>query len=425
MNGRVQYVLATAGVLAICAGNLPAAAAAATEPALSAGVEASVALAAPACQLKIFLPTNYIAGQKWPALFFYNGKGMDPDPTLLRRFTDERDYIVVAMPYIAYDDRPRTPQELADCLQCERACFHAALAWLSANAGVDETRVFLAGVSKGGWTAGFIGEMEMPRLGGIIILLAGRLPGQAAAMPTLQNKPVYIGAGESDPNWFSARSAREFYRRNGANVCFEEFSGVGHEVPLNARRIRAWLQTQGRYRQNPDTNAVQQEATAELQAGFNAALAEANALAQYKQLLALADDPRLKFCDANLRQQMKTKLAAAVQASPGKEEWSAESAFNELLYREAAIRRLADMKAVLDGFQNLVQTHPQTRFGQVAAQYYPRLADTYQKSVQATLAANSNQPPASTNRTVLTPTFPVITRDPPRPIKHGDKIIIK
>jgi hypothetical protein len=114
-----------------------------------------------------------------------------------------------------------------------------------------------------------------------------------------------------------------------------------------------------------------------------------------------------------------------VQASPGKEEWSAESAFNELLYRESAIRRLADMKAVLDGFQNLVQTHPQTRFGQVAAQYYPRLADTYQKSVQATLAANSNQPPASTNRTVLTPTFPVISRDPPRPVKHGDKIIIK
>ena len=76
----------------------------------------------------------------------------------------------------------------------------------------------IAGISMGGWMTTSLGERELPSIAGMVILLAGR-PMHAKPLPpgtSLRNIPVYIGAGETDPNMMPARKAREFYKRNGA-----------------------------------------------------------------------------------------------------------------------------------------------------------------------------------------------------------------
>ena len=78
------------------------------------------------------------------------------------------------MPYVPDGDRPSTAQGQTAYLKSELASLHDARSWLTAHASVDEARVFLAGASKGGWTVGLLGEAELPKVGGLIILLAGR-----------------------------------------------------------------------------------------------------------------------------------------------------------------------------------------------------------------------------------------------------------
>ena len=423
MRRRVQRLLAIAITIAAATSLVLAATPPTNGPALTAGEESTVALPASGAMMKIYLPSNYDTTRKWPALFYYHGMGEHPETTVMRRFTDGRDYIVVALPYVTTGDQPRTAQDQAASQQSERASFHAARTWLVAHASVDEARLFMAGASKGGWTTSTLGEMELPGLAGLIILLAGRQSGHALVAATVKDKPIYIGAGETDPNLIAARRAREVYKRAGAIVSFEEFTGHGHEIPPDAPTLRAWLHVQGRYHPGATNQAPQQEATAELTALFKAAEAETNALSQYSLLRALAEDPRLRLCDPAIRQQMGARFTSLVQTSPAREEWSAESTFNELLYREANIQKLTDMKAVVDGFQSLVQSYPQTRYGKLGAQYLPHLAEAYQKSLEATRSANEGHPHAP-QRTVA-PSFPSSgsSHDSiPIPVRRGNKI---
>jgi hypothetical protein len=237
--------------------------------------------------------------------------------------------------------------------------------------------------------------------------------------------PIYIGAGETDPNLLPARRAREVYKRNGALVTLEEYAGHGHEVPLDAVRLRAWLQVQGRYHEEAAAQRPQEEMTAQVNGIFNSVTAETNALAQYVQLLALAEDPRLRLCDPAVLRQLSTRFASLIQASPARDEWGAEKTFSDLLYREACIQRLADLKAVLDGFQGLTRDFPQTRCGRLAAQYLPHLAEAYQKSAEATRRAQESQPTKPAN--TVTPAFPMSgSRESiPVPVREGNKIRFK
>jgi predicted esterase len=377
----------------------------------------------------VYLPSNYSADQKWPAIFFYHGMGGSPDTSLLRRFTDGRDYVVVGMSYAEAETTPRSPQEQERYLRRELEHFRAARNWLTAHASIDETRLIMAGVSKGGWTVGVLGEMELPRLAGLIILLAGRPESHAPkpAAGVFQNKPIYIGDGETDLNMRPARHTRELYRRNGAVVTFEEYAGKGHEVPQVAPRLSAWLEANGRCRQTAGQEAARKELAGELETRFAAAAAETNALTQYGRLLDLVEDPRTRLCSPAVLSQTKSQLVSLARSSPVKEEWTAEATFNDLVYRETCIRRLADMKAVLDGYQKLAQLYPQTRYGKLSAQYAPHLADAYQKSVEATAKANANRPAGGTTNTTssVKPVFPVSGPGRPPiliPVRKGNKI---
>ena len=221
----------------------------------AAGQESAITFSPSSGAMTVFVPTNYAAQQKWPAIFFYHGMGGKPDTAWMRGPTHERDYIIAAMPYLEADGAQRTLQEEQAYEKRELANFRLARQWLGAHASLDESRVFLAGISKGGWMAGTLAEMEFPRLGGVIILLAGRPFGSnpKRVADIVRDKAIYIGTGETDPNNMAARRAREVYRRNGAIVTFEEYTGLGHEAPPDPQRLCAWLELNGRFRQQAVT----------------------------------------------------------------------------------------------------------------------------------------------------------------------------
>lgn len=359
--------------------------------------------------MKVFLPVNYKAEQKWPVLFFYHGMGGSPDTSVLRRFTDGSNYIVVGMPYIE-GDRSRTAQEMEAYMRRELANFQLARNWIVAHASVDESRIFMSGASKGGWTTTGLAEMASSQVAGMVVLLAGRNagPSRSSVIPGVQNKPIYIGDGELDLNLVAAVRARELYRKNGASVTFEEYAGIGHEMPKEARRLREWLRIQAIPRQGNNRDNARKEWSAATEAELNAARAESDPLVKYERVRDLSDSPGLGLCDKAVAEQVKGLFATLAKTSPGKEERDAELRFGDVTCREAGMQSLAEMQAVVEGYRELTKLRPGTRYGKLAAMYLPKIEDAYRKSVDATAKANQGRTSAPTNTpTRITPSFPV------------------
>lgn len=357
---------------------------------LVAGQETSVTTAVVNASLPVFLPSNYDAAKAWPVIFFYPGQGQPATTATIRKFTDDRDFIVVGLPFpdggpspSVKDAPPHYVENLGNQLATARA-------WLTNNAHVDQNRVFLGGVSKGGWTTSLVGEPELSRLAGLIILLGGR--GYGAYMTpggkSYRGKAVYIGDGETDNNIKPARQAAEFFVRQGATVTFEEFAGVGHELPPDAARLRSWLKVQAD--PSGDFNGW-------LTNAFAAAKAETNGLAQYRKVYEIAHDPRLPRCGEVQRAGFQKLMMRASSVGPGREDALAERSYRQWVWLEATIHRLDDMRAVRDGYQQLSKSYPETKWGKLAAVDFAALDVAYQKSLEATREAQAKQASLQSN----------------------------
>ena len=357
---------------------------------LVAGQETSIPSVVANGSMPVFLPSNYDASKAWPVIFFYPGQGQPPTTATIRKFTDDRDFIVVGLPFAdggpspsAKDAPPRYVEHLGDQLATARA-------WLTNNAHVDQGRVFLGGISKGGWTTSLVGEPELSRLAGLIILLGGR--GYTADMTpggkSYRGQAVYIGDGETANNIKPAREAAEFFIRQGSTVTLEEFAGVGHELPPDATRFRSWLK-------------VQADPTADfngwLTNAFAVARAETNALAQYHKLYDMAHDPRMSRCGEVQRSGFQKLMMHAGSVGPGREEAMAERSYRYWVWQESTIHRLDDQRAVRDGYQQLSKSYPDTSWGKLAAVDSAAVDAAYQKSLEATREAQAKQASLQTN----------------------------
>lgn len=405
---------------------LAAAADGGTNNLLAAGEERAVAVPGMDNVMRVFLPTNYVPERKWPAIFYYHALNHTPETGLLRSFTGSRDYILVALPYLSDGMSDATPQLREAALQREIAGFRAGRAWMAAHAAVDDGRVFVAGASKGGWMTSQVGEREMSRLAGLIVILSGRVPyaEQGAMTATLRGKPIYIGVGETDPNLIPGIEAREYYRRAGARVTFEIFEGVGHAVPVRPVRLAQWLEANGRY----GASAVQAEVAA-LKESFREqsarVAAEKDPAAKYAQLTDVLQNPLLTLCSPGSVPGIESQLAALRSQLPAQAaEWRAEQTFCGILWRAMNLRRLEDQKAVRDDLKTLSETLPDTRYGKLAAEMQARVAAAYEKSLEATRrAADASKAAAPATPAVVAPAFPTLgPARPPIMRQKGNKI---
>ncbi len=366
------------------------------ETGLTPGAESAVDLAGGG-RMQIFLPSAYDPTRAWPVVFFYHGQGGQPTTAPLRRFAGDREFIVVGMPYLEPEPKQRTSAE--QDLYCRREIenLRRARDWVERQARVDAGRVFLGGLSMGGWTASMLGERELPQLAGLVILLAGRVRTAAPPPASFGGKPVYIGAGDTDANLHAARRAAALYRHLGAKVTFEEFAGVGHALPAEAPALTAWLETQGRLRSAGE--AARKELDDWFAERLRAAVAETEPVKRYLGLRALWDDPRFPLCSPACETRLRQALPPVMAAPSVQTERSAEETLDRLLVADQQVKRLDDLKAVRDGLLRLADTAPDTRAGRIAAQEFRWVDEAWSKSLAASrvTAASPSSPSAPTN----------------------------
>lgn len=61
-------------------------------------------------RVQVVLPENYSPDRKWPAVFYYHGKGGKPTTGLMQAHTRNKDWIVVGMTYTQKGNLPANPQ---------------------------------------------------------------------------------------------------------------------------------------------------------------------------------------------------------------------------------------------------------------------------------------------------------------------------
>ena len=148
--------------------------------AYDAGVEYSAVLPGSGTSMKVYVPVNYDSSRKWPLLVFYHGMNGSPTTDCITRHCQGNDFIVAGITYCEKLESRLTREQHNAYIARERGNFRSAVLWVKQNLSLDKKRVFLGGISKGGWTTSFIGERELKNLAGFVILLAGR---QRGAVP--------------------------------------------------------------------------------------------------------------------------------------------------------------------------------------------------------------------------------------------------
>jgi hypothetical protein len=265
-------------------------------------------------------------------------------------------------------------------IEKERKNFLETVGFVKANLSLDLERVFLGGLSKGGWTTSFVGEREMERLAGFIILLAGRQRGAVPGPQSMAGFPVYIGVGENDPNLIPGVQAAGFYRHCRADLCYEEFMGLGHQSPDKATRLVQWLEAYGPMSHPWLDAAAKERRKAEYREVYKKVLELKDQSAVCRELRSLLDDPRLLVAcgEATVKAivfQLATLARSDAQAAKALE---AERMFYELVWKEWNMKTLEDSQELVDGYSRLAQAGSQTRYDVYAAKSYERLHPMYE-----------------------------------------------
>jgi len=190
----------------------------------------------------LYVPSDYTEEHDWPVIFFYQGAGVAPSTQLLRDVTRDKNFIIVAMEYVRGSENKMSVGQYLNYLKRELKSLAAVKRYICKRLKVDKKRMFITGISKGGWLVSVLAERTASAWAGIAIFCAGRNPMiEDTDETTMRGKAIYIGAGEKDQNLTAAKKAAAYYERLGAEVTFEKYKGLGHAIDPNSKKLYDWL----------------------------------------------------------------------------------------------------------------------------------------------------------------------------------------
>jgi poly(3-hydroxybutyrate) depolymerase len=190
----------------------------------------------------VYVPSDYSDLQNWPVIFFYNGVGCQPSTELFRLNTDGKGFVIIAMEYVPQARDKMTNAQYINMLRSEIKSIAAAKAYVSKHLRIDSDKMFIAGISKGGWLVSSLFEFKPSAWAGAAIFCAGRNNIVTDTPKSLlYNKAVYIGSGEKDQNLNAAKKAAGYYGRLETDITFEIYKGLGHAADPNSQKLRNWL----------------------------------------------------------------------------------------------------------------------------------------------------------------------------------------
>jgi len=195
----------------------------------------------------VYVPSDYTEEKAWPVIFVYHGMSGTPTTWPFKEATKGKGFIVVGMGYVASEKGEMSKGQYINYFKKERRSILGVKRYVSKHLRVDDSRLFVTGYSKGGWhTAAMLAVSGKVWAGGVIFA-AGRSRNAEVLVTeegkkALRGKPIYIGAGETDPNLKSAKKAAVYYEHLGAKVTFEMFKGKGHSLdPSESEILQEWL----------------------------------------------------------------------------------------------------------------------------------------------------------------------------------------
>jgi predicted esterase len=192
-------------------------------------------------EILIFVPSDYNDDCNWPVIFYYHGKGGTLSTQWLQVATGGKGFVIVSMEFAPTTAEQMNPAQYHAYLEREIKNIAFVRHWLQGRLKIDPKMTILAGVSRGGWLAADIFSIR-PRLGAAaVIMCAGYHNWLSENTSSLADKYVYIGAGETDQNRSAARKAAAYFENRKADVTFEVYTGLGHEINPNSPKLQNWL----------------------------------------------------------------------------------------------------------------------------------------------------------------------------------------
>ncbi|OVE75833.1 hypothetical protein BVX97_03215 [bacterium E08(2017)] len=343
--------------------------------------------------IEIYVPPEYSADRSWPMIMNYHGTHEMPHADVCRHLLGGKHFVLIGMEYNHRGPGIFSPEEGKKMVQNGLRTYRAVRKWISSQLNIDQKRVYVSGLSKGGWHTSNLGDKDMVNIAGLIITMAGRHWSQTRAIneSAFREKPIYIGVGEHDPNCPHAHYAKEYYRRCGARVSFEEFPGIGHQLTTRSGLLKDWLEVEGALKSIPE-----QERAAQLSMWLKDkldAITEAQVandqLKQYYLLQLLRNNPKMHMCSpAELK---KVSVIWDKLLSDSKEvsaEFKAQQMFTknlqkEVLWLDSSSRSLANLKKVHKAYHNTAHAHPETRYVLLAEGSRKRVAKTIASAEQS------------------------------------------
>jgi predicted esterase len=184
----------------------------------------------------IYTPKDYKNDHPWPVIFYYHDTSQGPQTTLFQQATNWEGYIIVGLEYC--DRGADAAAKSAADLKLLKEFY---IPYVSKNFAVDRSQFILAGFGKGGAYASQVSGAMMEAFAGVVILGSG-MNGTVANTTAIKGKPVFIGVGEKDDdNLPAAKSAVDFYTKQGASVVYEVFKGAGHSADGQNGKLRKFL----------------------------------------------------------------------------------------------------------------------------------------------------------------------------------------
>ena len=165
------------------------------------------------------VPEDYNDINEVPMIFYYHGSGGKANVDYLKYVTESKGFILVGMSYTFKSGEPISSGRYTNYLKNEVRRLGRLKKYLEEELQlkVDDRKMFVGGISKGGWFSYDVFEYRPSPWAGALVIAAGR--SQTTAMSAsekpknFKGKPVYIGVGETDVNRKAAERAHRYLER--------------------------------------------------------------------------------------------------------------------------------------------------------------------------------------------------------------------
>lgn len=179
------------------------------------------------------LPKDYgkDPGKRWPLMLFLHGAGERGDDleTIKRHGIPKLAEAADDLPYIALS--PQCPEGSFWVARLHEV--YALLQEIMASYAVDDKRVYLTGISMGGYGSWYLAMAHPETFAALVPICGGGMRWNAAA---LRDMPIWVFHGEEDPTvpLFESADMVKALRECGSDVRFTVYPGVAHD---------SWTQT--------------------------------------------------------------------------------------------------------------------------------------------------------------------------------------